>query len=55
MSPSMIQKYLFPDTPAALETLSALQSGKQAQVSFGVAAVELDCGIPNSSECGGRQ
>jgi hypothetical protein len=42
--------YLFPDTDATLEALSALQSGKRAQVSFDVAAVELDCGIPNSSE-----
>src|SRR6266542_3843218 len=47
--------YLFPDTPATLEAVSTLQSGKQAQVSFDVAAAELDCGIPNSSECGGRQ
>src|SRR5262249_20994216 len=41
--------YLFPDTRATLEALSKLQSGKQAQVSFDVRAVELDCGIPNSS------
>ena len=46
--------YLFPDTPATLETLSELQLGKRAQVSFDVAAVELDYGIPNSSERGRR-
>ena len=46
--------YLFPDTPATLEALSELQSGKRAQVSFDVAA-ELDCGIPNSSERGRGQ
>ena len=47
--------YLFPDTPATLEAVSALQSGKQAQVSFDVAAAELDCGTPNSSACRRRQ
>jgi hypothetical protein len=47
--------YLFPDTDATLEALNALQSDKQAQISFDVAATELDCGIPNSSERGRRQ
>jgi len=47
--------YLFSDTPATLEALSALQSGKQAQVSFNVAAAQLDCGIPHSSEEGGNE
>jgi len=47
--------YLFPDTRATLEALSELQSGKRAQVSFDLAAVELDCGIPNSSEEGGNE
>jgi DNA invertase Pin-like site-specific DNA recombinase len=47
--------YLFPDTPATLEAVSELHSGKRAQVSFDVTAAELDCGIPISSECGGRQ
>jgi hypothetical protein len=47
--------YLFADTRTTLEALSALQSGKRAQVSFDMATVELDCGIPNSSERGRRQ
>ena len=47
--------YLFPDTDATLKVFSALQSGKQAQISFDVVATKLDCGIPNSSKRGRRQ